>query len=202
MHVDSQFSVGIHTLLVIGFFDQDKITSGMVAKSIGCNPVIVRNVFAKLSKAGLLRPGKGNARTELGRSADEITLRDVFEATQDDDVDSVYNMYPENPYCPVGSEIHSMLHSRFSSALESMQADLSKTTIADLISEIPQEKKQIPEALRGFRGRFTSFRRSAAVPNSPLLLQNRCCGQAHRSQDPGLPSWTVLRRRSSNTARR
>ena len=148
LHIDSTFTVGIHTLLVVAFFKDDKITSEKVAISIGCNPVIVRNVFGMLSKAGLLRPGMGKARTVLGRSAEEITLLDVFDATQNDDVDDIFSMYPTNPYCPVGSEIHGMLSSRFSDAMDAMRNDLSRTTIADLITELPEEKRILPEILR------------------------------------------------------
>ena len=151
MHVDSEFTVGIHTLLIFGFFTDDRITSDMVAKSIGCNPVIVRKVFGKLSRAGLLNPGKGNARTVLARPADEITLKDVFMATQEEDVDSTFNMYPANPKCPVGSEIHGLLHSRFASAMDAMLDDLDRTTIADLAAELPPEKKHLPEELRKVR---------------------------------------------------
>lgn len=157
MRIDSHFTVGIHTLLVIGFFKEDKITSGMVARSIGCNPVIVRNVFLKLSAAGLLCPGKGNARTVLGRPPEDITLRDIFEATQDGDPETVFSMYPVNERCPVGSEVHDILHSRFDSALNAMMEDMSRTTLADLISELPADKAKLPEALLAARCRRTLF---------------------------------------------
>jgi len=151
MHVDSQFTVGIHTLLIYGYFTEDKITSAMVSRSIGCNPVIVRNVFTKLSKAGLLIPGKGNARTRLGRPAEEMTLYDVFMATQDDDVDSIFSMYPANLGCPVGKEIHGILASRFESAMDAMKADLSKTTISDLVKELPPDRNRLPPELLNMR---------------------------------------------------
>ncbi len=148
MHVDSEFTVGIHTLLVYAFFTEDKITSEAVARSIGCNPVIVRKVFSKLSRAGLLSTGMGNAWTRLAKPADQITLRDVFIATQGEGVEDTFNMYPANLNCPIGSEIHGLLFKRFSSAMESMKDDLAKTTIADLASELPQDRNRLPEALK------------------------------------------------------
>ena len=116
--------------------------------SIGCNPVIVRNVFTKLSKASLLKPGMGKARTRLGRPADKITLYDVFAAVDADDADGIFRMYTANTHCPVGNEIHDLLSSRFDIAIRSMMNQLSKTTIADLVSELPQEKRCLPEVLR------------------------------------------------------
>ena len=148
MHVDSEFTVGVHILLLYAFIKEDKITSETAAKSIGCNPVIVRKVFSKLSRAGLLRPGRGNARTVLARAAGDITLRDVFLATQEETVEETFNMYPANPGCPVGSEIHSILHGRFASARNAMLDDLSKTTIADLAAELPADRNRLPESLR------------------------------------------------------
>lgn len=148
MHVGSQYTVGIHTLLMVAFFNEDRITSEIVATSIGCNPVIVRNVFTKLSKASLLKPGMGKARTRLGRPADEITLYDVFAAVDADDADGIFRMYTVNTHCPVGNEIHDLLSSRFDIAIRSMMNQLSKTTIADLVSELPQEKRCLPEVLR------------------------------------------------------
>lgn len=148
MHVDSEFTVGVHILLLYAYIEEDKITSEIVSRSIGCNPVIVRKVFSKLSQADLLRPGRGNARTTLARPADEITLEDVFLATQEESVEEAFNMYPTNPKCPVGSEIHELLHGRFESAMDAMLKDLSKTTIADLASELPAGKNRLPESLR------------------------------------------------------
>lgn len=80
MRAGLQFTVAIHALMLVSFFDQDEITSKKVAMSIGCNPVIVRNVFVKLRKAGLLRPGTGRARTKMMRPPEEITLEDVYHA--------------------------------------------------------------------------------------------------------------------------
>lgn len=149
MRIGSQYTVGIHTLLAVAFFENDKITSEKIAISIGCNPVIVRNVFSKLSKADLLKPGIGMARTELGRPAELITLRDVFIATEDTDIEKIFRMYPVNPYCPIGGEIRNILSSRFETATSAMIDELSKTTIADLVSELPPEKNRLPDALRG-----------------------------------------------------
>ena len=152
MHVDSEFTVGVHILLLYAYID-DRITSEIAAKSIGCNPVIVRKVFSKLSKAGLLRPGKGNARTVLARPADDITLKDVFLATQEETVEETFNMYPTNPGCPVGSEIHDLLYGRFDSAIIAMLEEFSKTTIAKLASELPAGRNRLPESLRANKGR-------------------------------------------------
>jgi len=148
MRIGYQYTVGIHILLMVAFLKEDKITSEKVATSIECNPVIVRKVFSKLSKAGLLRPGMGRARTELGRPADRITLYDIFVATETENAEKVFRMYPVNTRCPVGGKIHDLLSFRFESAKNAMMTELSKTTIADLASELPPEKNRLPESMR------------------------------------------------------
>ena len=154
MHIDSEFTVGIHTLLMYGFFTEDRITSNMVARSVGCNPVIARKVFSKLSKAGLLKTGTGNAHTTLAKPTKDITLKDVFLATEEEGADEAFNMYPENDDCPISKDIHKILCPRFQSAMDSMLDDLSKTTIADLIAELPPEKNRLPEHLRWENSKF------------------------------------------------
>lgn len=147
MRSDSQFTVGVHALMLIAFYEHDSITSERVGKSIGCNPVIVRNVFSKLSRAGLLNPGLGRRRTELARPASEITLYDIYSATESGD-EPVFKMYEANPKCPVGPDIHRILEPRFCAVRDAMMNELRKTTLAELVSELPPEKNRLPEELR------------------------------------------------------
>ena len=148
MRSDSLYTVGIHALMMIGFYKNYRIISEKVARSIGCNPVIVRNVFTKLTAAGLLTPGKGLKKTQLGRSAEGITLYDVFCATESEDAGRMFKMYPVNPHCPIAGDIHDIHSPRFEDAKDAMMSALSRTTIADLIDELPAEKEELPEWLR------------------------------------------------------
>ncbi len=178
MHVSSQFTVGIHSLMVVAFFDEERITSAMVARSIGCNPVIVRNVFSKLSKAGLLNPGRGNSRTELAKPAEEITLRDIFLATEEVQDGSIFHIYPANLKCPVGGEIHDILGSRFDSAMGAMLDDLGRTTLAELVAELPQEKRILPDELREH---LSNLRRGPRLPAT--ALPRRVCAGLYPSSE-------------------
>ena len=137
MRSDSQFTVAIHTLMLVEYYRDESITSDLVARSIGCNPVIVRNVFTKLNRAGILNPGMGRKKTELAVPADRITLRDVFAATQSLNIEHMFGMYDANPKCPVGPDIHRILTDRLEAARDSILRDLDGTTIADLVSGIP-----------------------------------------------------------------
>ena len=46
MQISSKFTIAVHLLAVIDYLgDNEKVTSNILAKSIGSNPVIVRNVM-------------------------------------------------------------------------------------------------------------------------------------------------------------
>ncbi|MBE6520871.1 MAG: Rrf2 family transcriptional regulator [Thermoplasmata archaeon] len=144
MHVDSEFTVGIHILACYGILADSGITSKELGLSIGCNAVIVRKVMAKLNKAGLLKTGMGRAQTALGRPAESITLKDVLLATEEESASDVFSMYPAVAKCPLSRDMRRVLAPHFQSAFDAMLEDLSHVTMADIISEFPKDKNAYP----------------------------------------------------------
>ena len=70
MQITSRFTIAIHILGAIDYFHgKVPVNSTLLAQSIGANPVIVRGVMAKLSKAGYILASKGK---------NDITLKKVF----------------------------------------------------------------------------------------------------------------------------
>ena len=56
MQISSRFTIGVHILAVIDYLgDSEKVTSSVLAGSIGVNPVIVRNVMGSLKEAGIIQ---------------------------------------------------------------------------------------------------------------------------------------------------
>lgn len=137
MRTNSKYTIGIHALLMIAYFDQKKITSEDVARSVGCNSVIVRNVFADLRKANLLQTKSGKGKTELLKPANEITLWDIYVATESSNVDDIFKMYyTSKAICPIGSNIKGLLNGHFENAIDAMKSELEKVTIESLIEEL------------------------------------------------------------------
>ena len=65
MRITSKCSIAIHCLLFIHEYgEHKKVTSGLLALSTGCNPVVIRNIISKLKQGGILTisPGAGGAR--------------------------------------------------------------------------------------------------------------------------------------------
>ncbi|WP_147633936.1 Rrf2 family transcriptional regulator [Treponema pectinovorum] len=136
MKLSTNFTVAVHTLLcVLHFQKTDKVTSDFIAASTNMNPVIIRKILGKMHSAGLVETRAGVGGSTLLKSADKITLLDIYKAVSDksDDERSVFNFHANpNNACPVGSKIHAALDKPLFNAQKALEAELSKTTLADL----------------------------------------------------------------------
>ena len=137
MRVSTQFPIAVHALIMIAYFSDIRVTSEMVAESVGKNPVIIRNVYKKLKDSDLLIVQRGVGTTELVRPADEITLWDVYKAVETEQIDEIFK-FPDtlSGICPVGSSIRELLTLHLQEAFDALKKELSKTTIEELRFEI------------------------------------------------------------------
>ena len=104
MQISTKFTTAVHVLIAIEYFrDDEKITSDMLAGTVGSNPVIIRNIMSQLKKAGLI---------EVRRGPGGITL--------------------PNPACPVGRAIHGSLDATLDAIQASFEAELKRHTVADI----------------------------------------------------------------------
>lgn len=135
MRFSSRLPVATHILLCVALLGHEhKTTSTFLAGSVGVNPVIVRNVLGQLKAAGIVtvEPGVGGA--SLARAPEEITLRDVLEAVEDDA--GVFRMHEHpSPECPVGRNVHAVLGAELDAAERAMMDRLASATLADLADE-------------------------------------------------------------------
>jgi DNA-binding IscR family transcriptional regulator len=79
-----------------------------------------------------LGPGGG---FELARPAKDITLRDVFAALESVELFTGHRS-PPNASCPVGAHILPVLREATAPAVEALQEELSRTTVADIASAV------------------------------------------------------------------
>jgi len=140
MKLNTNLTVAVHTILCIAFFGADnKVTSDFIAGSTGMNPVIIRKILGKLQSAGIVETKAGVGGSTLSKPAETITLLDVYKAVSDeaDDERSVFNFHTApNPKCPVGSKIHTVLDEPLGQAQKSMEEELRKTTIRNLLEKL------------------------------------------------------------------
>ena len=139
MKISVRFTAAAHTLLCIAYFENsERVTSEFISGSTGVNAVIIRKILLQLQKAGLVETQAGVGGSHLAKSAGEISLRDVYRAINADEEErEVFNFHPNpNEKCPVGGRIHAVLDPALDFAQQAMEAELAKTTIADLLSKI------------------------------------------------------------------
>lgn len=143
MRVSTQFTIAVHALIMIAYFPDIRVTSEMVAESVGNNPVIIRNIYGKLKRAGILTIQRGTGATALTRPANNITLWDVYQAIETDAVDEIFKFSDTlSGVCPIGSSIRELLMIHLQEAVNLLKDSLSKTSIEELRFEIETHYNQ------------------------------------------------------------
>ena len=117
----------------IDTFKEQKVTSDFMAASIGTNPVIVRKLLGQLKSAGLIEVQRGTGGVTVLKPYSEITLLDIYKAVECNPNEELFRFHENpNPECPVGANIHKALDERLTEVQQVMEAELSKTTLADI----------------------------------------------------------------------
>lgn len=131
--MNSRFAVAVHVLTLLASEDGKPVTSEYIAGSVNTNPSLVRRLLATLSRAGLTtaRLGTGGG-ARLARPADRITLRDVYRAVDEGGIFAMHREGP-NPACPIGRTIQGALEEQFAAATAALEAELERTTVADML---------------------------------------------------------------------
>ena len=109
MQIPSRFTIAVHilTLIAQNKGNETKLTSDLMAGSVGVNPVIIRKTLSQLKKADLISVQRGSGGATLAKAPEEINLLQVFRA-----VDSIgpsgklFSFHDNpNPNCPIGANI-------------------------------------------------------------------------------------------------
>ena len=139
MQITSKFTIAVHTITALDYFrDMDRVNSEFLAGSIGVNPVIVRNVLSQLRRAGIVNTRRGSSGATLARPLEEITLYDLYRAVGSvDEEEGLFHFHEQpNAACPVGRNIHKVMDARLAAVQQTMENELKKMTMADVVSEI------------------------------------------------------------------
>ncbi|MBC1360275.1 Rrf2 family transcriptional regulator [Listeria welshimeri] len=138
MAISTRFSVAVHILTLIDMNKERSITSDTIAASVNTNPVVIRRIMSKLKKAGLIQSSPGISGTYLLKNATEITLYDIYQAVEV--TDNLFDIHKNpNPNCEVGANIQETLDTVFIHAQQKMEADLKRTTLSQITTDIKQK---------------------------------------------------------------
>ena len=142
MQFSFRMPVAVQILLCIAKFDGVfKLTSNFLASSVNVNPVIIRKTLGQLKAAGLVEVAAGVGGARLLQKPQDITLREVFQAVEEDE-DLFHIQESPNPQCPVGRNIQQVLGQRLTLVKNNMLADFSEVTLADLLADIESAEQQ------------------------------------------------------------
>lgn len=138
MQIPSRFTIGVHTLMVIALEGQiAKVTSDYIADSVGSNPVIIRKTLGQLRNAGMVEVARGKGGALLAKSAETISLLDIYLATDCQGENGLlFGFHKDiNPNCPIGKSMHSLLDDKLLEAQQALENQLASTSLADLMTQ-------------------------------------------------------------------
>jgi Rrf2 family protein len=135
----SRFAIATHVLVSLEFSarrGEPLVSSAGLATSVNTNPVFVRELLRKLSKANLVltKEGSGGG-VRLARRAAAITLRQVYEAVEEEPAIK-QNCRPVHRACPVSCGMNSALAPIVEDVEEAMLRVLGRRNIAGLANDI------------------------------------------------------------------
>ncbi len=137
----TRFSVAVHALALIDRLGADRITSELIAGSVGTNASFVRRVLAMLSHAGLVRTSPGVAGAHFARPAGKITLLEVYRAVDMEDEHRLAVHAEPDPRCTVGRHIQGALDAVIGPAEAAFEAQLQRRSLADVSAFITAHSK-------------------------------------------------------------
>ena len=133
--VNTQFSIAVHVLAAIAHFE-GAFTSEILAGSVNANPVFVKRILVKLSKAKLAKTTVGKSGGyALARSPKSISLLDIYSAVDPPNAFAIH-AYPKTKECVVSSNIKEVMSDVLVGTQKAVRRDLRQTTLADVVSKI------------------------------------------------------------------
>ncbi len=139
--VNCQFTVAIHVLCLLAAQHSQPLTSEFIAGSVNTNPVVIRRILAVFRKAGLVKSQPGvTGGWKLLVKPELITLGKLYQLVRPGTVFAMHRRKP-NPLCPVGRSIQQGLGSHYQKAQAAMEAELAKSSIADVLHDVLRNSK-------------------------------------------------------------
>ncbi|MEY8462357.1 Rrf2 family transcriptional regulator [Streptococcus merionis] len=141
--MDTKFSVALHILTMISE-SSEELSSQALATSVGTNASYIRKVIALLKKADLIQSHQGKIGYQLSRAPKEMTLLEIYYATQEVDHISLFQIHQNaNSECPVGKHIEGAMAPIFSTVEQQLELELSQQTLDDVITNLYKQANRI-----------------------------------------------------------
>ena len=143
MQISSRFAMAVHIFACIDAFPGTRLTSGLLAASIGTNPVIIRRLLKQLKGAGLLEVARGTGGVTLSRPLSEITFLDIYRAVECSPEEELFRLHERpNPDCQVGRHIREVLDVRLHQVEAAFERELALIRLADVTAGVREKIEQ------------------------------------------------------------
>lgn len=140
MQITSRFTIAVHSIALIEYNRDMKVTSNFIAGSTNVNPVIVRGVLSRLKEAGIISSRQGASGVTLAKPLSDITFYDIYEAVDSVKDEGLFRFHEHpNPDCPVGRNIHAATDERLRQVQTAMENEMKKIRLSDIIDDIRRE---------------------------------------------------------------
>jgi len=127
---NGRFAIALHILTLLDKANGELLSSEYLAGSININPVLVRKELGNLRNHHFVTSKEGkNGGSSLAKSANEITLGEVYESVRQISLLGNQKNTP-NPKCPVGKDINMHLNNLYNDTEKVLIDQLSKQTLA------------------------------------------------------------------------
>ena len=145
MQISSRFTIATHMLIVLALEGKkQKLTSDILAGSVGVNPVIIRKTLSQLKNAGMITVARGTGGAEIAKDLKDISLLDVYSAVEClGKSGQLFSFHDKpNPDCPIGKNIHNILDDRLAAIQAAMEAELAQTSLDEVVAATEKEIKE------------------------------------------------------------
>lgn len=131
MKLNTKCSIALHCLVfLLEYEGKVKVTSELLAKSTGCNPVIIRNILNALRKAGIITVTRGVGGAHLAAAPEELTVWRVYRAVEPGGVEGMVGLHANpSPRCPVGRRIADVLAEPYGKIEAAVREAMEKITL-------------------------------------------------------------------------
>jgi DNA-binding IscR family transcriptional regulator len=131
--MNSRFSTAVHILTLLASIPDERLTSELIAGSVGTNPVVIRRQLALLREAKLVESkGARGGGWVLARKPESIKLSQVRDALGDESSFRMHRNDP-SPNCVVGQNVRQALEVVYQDAEKAVTRSLQTRTIQDLL---------------------------------------------------------------------
>lgn len=138
MRVNIKCSQAVHILLMIAMLPaENKITSELLASSVGNNPVEIRKLMSGLKKAGIIHIARGPGGAVLAKAPADITLLDIYSAVDPKSLDDLIGVHSHPAQqCLFGRNISGLLAEPYTEISETVRQKMGSITLDQLCDRL------------------------------------------------------------------